>query len=401
MWAILIVMVLTGVAPSGQSAAVAVRLSAEGTTDTLLPGLQQHPCAANNGGLLPIGAFASPPSVRSESTPDSGHPEEELALSPGAPTQQLAGTWRRTAKSPIAAHEAAGAWTGDSMVVVDPRTGDTAQYFPQDDRWQERAQAPDGFVAGSPTIWTGEELLIITDANGITAGLAYDPETDTWRSTAVSPMGAPATAAWTGDSVVVATSLNAVAAYYPGGDCWERLPSLGGSSRIRALYWTGSSLFAESRLDGPDGEVTFAILDRVAGDWSNRGPFPVSNNSYDGVWIGDRVIYLAWWASDSANTSSASYDPFTNSWQEIRHDCHTQAQDAIWTGSMLFAGNGRRAYDPDSGNCYQIERPPVRLLGGDVLVWTGSELISWSGIAALPEQPRPQGVIFRPGSVGE
>ena len=65
--------------------------------------------------------------------------------------------------------------------------------------------------------------------------------------------------------------------------------------------------------------------------------------------------------------------------------------EAVAAGSSIVLGSGRAAMDVESGACGRFERPAAGIYGGGVRVWTGDEVIFWSGIKSLDGKPQRLG----------
>ncbi len=98
----------------------------------------------------PEGAYPTPSATPTESEANVGAAE-------------IDGTWLPMAPSPFGAQYAAAAWTGDALVVVDPKTARTASYDPVEDAWVELDPAPARFGTSDASTWTGTALMIFPD----------------------------------------------------------------------------------------------------------------------------------------------------------------------------------------------------------------------------------------------
>ena len=76
--------------------------------------------------------------------------------------------------------------------------------------------------------------------------------------------------------------------------------------------------------------------------------------------------------------------------------CHTNGDASLAIGSLVIADDGRRALDPDTQECYQLPEPSARLLAADVLIWTGRDVISLSGVRSLAGPVKRAGLAYRP-----
>ncbi|CAN5711189.1 hypothetical protein BH23CHL8_BH23CHL8_14740 [soil metagenome] len=371
-----------------------VRAAAEAT-----PGACSPPVLAVPGTETPA-AGASPGAEPS----DDASPAASPATAIGGPDLSR-GTWARMANAQFGSEYEPVVWTGTRMVAVDSDTGRTAVYRPAQDRWREVAPAPRRFDATARDVWTGRELIIleVTADEAIVDGLAYRPGSDRWRKTARLRTDADGEtdhalvdAAWTGTHVVVVDSLGLVAAYDPTGDCWVELERVPGEPWAWRLYAAGPWLLVESRRRGEPVEMR--ALDPATGTWSEPsvGPLDRSASEGGGMWIDGRLVYVSWYgAMDDGGVPNAVFDPVTMSWSAFEHDCGTRASGSVQVESFIVASDGRRALDGRTFACIDLPAPPRRLNGTERMVWTGHELIAWSGIKSLPEGPRRGGLVFR------
>lgn len=351
----------------------------------------------------PMSACEPPPfaAPNSELTPDelgTARPSDAPAWSEGR--------WRTMAPGPFGTAYAPATWTGNRLLVVDRDTGRTATYRPDRDRWREVATAPRRVEPDAPFVWTGTELVISDmsrDASTI-RGLAYDPGRDRWRELPRLPFESSdrdnsiTAATWTGTHVVVAEGLGLIAAYDPAADCWTelgRVPSEQGF--VWHLYQNGPRLLVESRT--PDDVVAMRSFDLASGEWSDPAVAPLDRRASEsgGVWMDGSLVYVTWRdASEYDGAANAVFDPSTMSWSVFEHHCTTRASRTIEANGSLIASDGRRALDPETLTCIDIPKAPRTLNGTEATVWTGSELIAWSGIRSLPEPPRRGGLVFEP-----
>ena len=273
------------------------------------------------------------------------------------------------ARAPFGTELDLSAWTGDRMLVTDWSTGRTASYDPAADRWRTRATAPHGVGSGARDVWTGRELVIVEvadDGPGL-SGLAYEGAEDRWRELAPRPAASDgldhglARPVWTGSHVIVVDAPGSVSAYDPATDSWLELPPVPGDGTAWAAYWTGSEVLVESRSE--TAGVTMAVLDPVAGTWSEPipGPLDIAAVRSGGTWIDGRVMYVSWSETDDEATGAwnAAFDPSTRTWSTFEHDCDTNAYGrTVAAGELLVANDARRALDSRSFACTELPAPP-------------------------------------------
>jgi hypothetical protein len=305
--------------------------------------------------------------------------------------------WRKIARSPFGAHLPAYGWTGEELVVVDVRSGRTASYDLATDSWTEHDRAPDRYDPFVAWVWTGSELLVLPDRL-VADPAAFDPATGSWRT--LSPMPSdiyfdPEHAAWTGEMVVVAGgSPPQAAAYHPVDDTWERLPRLPSGTYVIGLTWTGSHVLAETQLfDGQSIDV--AQLEPGSQAWVPGAPGPVKPGVGPGLWMGDALVYLRGDEEVAGPESNAAYYPDDDEWRPLERACDVDTIRGLAAKRLIVDHSARRAMDVDTGECHRYRNPPHRLYGGGARVWTGSEVIYWSGIASLIDPPERKGLALR------
>jgi N-acetylneuraminic acid mutarotase len=327
-----------------------------------------------------------------------------LIFADGARYDPVENAWvpmtRRDAPAPRFAHSAV--WTGTEMIVWggvafddDAPTGTGARYDPGADEWRpmSRLGAPDRRVEQT-AIWTGTEMVVWGGGDGTATfgdGGRYDPETDTWS--ALSAVNAPSprvlhTAVWTGTEMIVW-----------GGSSVARVPDM-------------------APLD--DG----AAWDALANTWRPLSSLeaPAPRAGHVGVWTGTAMI--VWGGADEASGSNpadvslqrdgGSYVPGEDRWTSIATVGAPEAAwlaTGVWTGSELVVwgavservdalhseahGDGGR-YDPllDAWVPISSHGEPDAAWGS-AAVWTGDELLVWSGTGS-PVGPTRGGAAYRP-----
>jgi hypothetical protein len=350
----------------------------------------------------------------------------KLALKPIA-----AGTpWKRLAKAPIAGRVGAGVvWTGTEMVVwggVDPRRdrpdlADGAAYNPRTGTWRKLAPAPTGMhgVVES-AVWTGTKAFFWTadwtSGDEGRAAALYDPRTNTWRSLPRGPLGGRqmSSTIWTGTEALILSGVTGDGFPEPVGGAidpntgrWRLFPAL---NRLTGLavgsVWSGH----EAYLMGDRYQCT--------GEHSRcENPRPVfleyepehdrlRTLSLDGA-PGAHLWPLAWAAGRVLFTDSydedrlVSYAPSSRRWAEgARRQCRHQrgywGEQSAWIEGRFVVGCARRAVQiyasrSDSWRTIRTTRSPLSSdRAGSAIVWTGEELIVWSGTLNRRENPMAQ-----------
>jgi len=200
----------------------------------------------------------------------------------GCCDQQIAGgaaytpatdSWRLLPKSPLAGRHAAGAWTGEEMIIAggegyagfspggEPHVvhfADAAAYDPATRSWRRLPSMPIGRGGGYYTVtydavWDGSEMIVVGGTQTgsdrpLARGVAYDPSTNRWRW--LPPMAFPResfVADWIGDQLIVWGGIgeggsipSSGETYDPIANTWSQLPRSPLRARVDAVgVWTG------------------------------------------------------------------------------------------------------------------------------------------------------------------
>lgn len=315
------------------------------------------------------------------------------------PLPVLDGTYEQLAESSFGSRQAAGAWTGEEVLVVDVPTGRAATYDVSSDGWTKMSDGIEGLGSGriqafSPWVWTGEEFIIFDRGSG--SGFAFDPGTESWRRTGQGPVTSPRLVVWADGRVIVGSGTRRVAAYDPEIDAWTKLPRAPGARRLEGLYWTGAEILAVTAPRNP-GVVSVAALDLATRTWGEPTKGPLSSVfAYAGRWTGEALVFAAGIPNGSipGHITNATFDPATDTWTTRDYDCPVTAGAGAWTGTLIIAllpsqalgSSVGHALDPSSGQCYALPESdlveafsPRGMRNGYATVWTGDEAILWSG----------------------
>jgi hypothetical protein len=317
-------------------------------------------------------------------------------------------------------------WTGQEMIVWGP-TPNGARYNPATDLWTPtssiRAPAP---RTGHAAVWTGSELLVwggLGSSGPIASGGRYDPATDSWQP--ISTAGAPAPSygmsrVWTGSELLV-WNQTAAGRYDPAQDSWRSMSTSGippGSAGQQAV-WTGSRVIVWGGFinnNTPMGlqSAAGAVYDPATDTWSPTSiagtPSPRSENAL--VWTGSSaMVWGGMVALDPSGGGGAQgtstgglYLPDQDRWYVTSvENAPPEESDfigtaAVWAASagvrgtgLVFASTGylasdNRAYDPASDTWTAISTLGA-IPFNNVLIWTGTELIVWTGNTAGRYRP--------------
>lgn len=326
------------------------------------------------------------------------------------------------------------------MVVPPPR------YAPE---WESLPDAPLDGRAGASSVWTGDRLIIW--GGGLTApmglhpdqdsigyvgdretpgrdtelgrvlfadGASFDPDRGTWHPIADAPFasGERAQAVWTGSEMIVLTSGAdaseiVVAAYRPGVDRWRLIDHPVGDGAVLEMVWTGSEVLLWGSFDhqAARGDIGYAYQpDR--GRWRELRDAPVPARQWHTVvWTGDEMV--VWGGTDLTGRADekfedAAYDPSSDTWRVIadapisdRHG-HT----AVWTGEEMLVWSGQTmremqdgaAYDPTRDAWRKLPAAPVAGRIGHVAVWDGRGMVVWGGRTVRGERAFADGAAYLP-----
>jgi hypothetical protein len=235
-------------------------------------------------------------------------------------------------------------------------------------------------------------------------GAPYRQSRDRWRpiETLVTepdeqPDHALTDAIWSGSHIIVVDGLGSLAAYDPAADCWVDLGEVPGEPWATHLYLAGPSLLVESRRG--DEPIEVRAFDPATRAWSepSGGPLSSEQSESGAVWSDERLVYMDWYAAgDDAQPAAARFDPATMTWTTFDPDCAANASGSMAVDGLVLASDVRRALDGRTLACVEVPTPPRRLNGTERLLWTGRELIAWSGIRSLPQGALRTGLRFRP-----
>lgn len=291
-------------------------------------------------------------------------------------------TWTKVPRSPFAAGDAVGAWTGREAIVVSGERENVvaAAYDPAANSWRTLAAPPlaNGASALNHAVWTGTELVVVgiatqDDRGTVNQVAVYDPVADRWRTGSIPPGPLPAfgDALWTGSDVAVVGHVNAsgksggndtLQVYDPATDRWRDIPwGLDGVRGQMTVAWTGSRLFVGG---GRNGDLLLrdaALVDPATGMWERVPDAPVAfagNDRFGELWTGSVVLTLA-----GEDARPVAFDPTTRTWQMgPASPIDSRREEASWAWvqprrSAIVWGGGFSFKDPTgiSGCCTPIE----------------------------------------------
>ncbi len=339
-------------------------------------------------------------------------------------------TWIPTGdvNAPDAREDHTAVWTGSEMIVWGGEvlqngyhyfnTG--AKYDPATDNWTTTSttNAPTA-RSGQTAVWTGSEMIVW--AGGDTTGLLntggrYNPMTDSWTPTNMT--NAPIArihhaAVWTGSEMIVWAgygcggncNLYSGGRYNPSNDSWTPTSTLNVPSARwdHTAVWTGSEMIVWGGTDAIPNHTflhTGGRYNPATDTWIPTSVMnvPLGRVGHTAVWTGSEMI--VWGGIDETfndTNTGGRYDPTTDTWTATTsladapsaRDSHT----AVWTGSEMIVWSGSMDSPCDNGNrnsggryepitdswtlTSTVNAPLARVY--HTAVWTGSEMIVWGG----------------------
>lgn len=316
--------------------------------------------------------------------------------------ERIEGTWRSLPESPFGAALGSGVWAGDQMIVTTYGRKRIAGYDPRTKRWTRYPGAPYVLQGFGPLTWTGQEVLVQTIEIGPDDErqvlLAFDPAARTWRQL-TPPFERFAHFIWADDRLIAASGAQA-ATYDPVRDAWAALPDVPGAAGVIGLDWTGehvlASVVSAPGRESQDTRIDVAVLDPDTRSWTLAAPSPVALLWPDPghVWTGSELVLFTDKKNNERRTFHAAYDPRADTWRTIDAACRVPARGAVWTGRLIVNGT-KLAYDPATGRCLRLPDRDDRTRNDPVRVWTGREVIEWSGARGDDMTPIPDGIRLR------
>lgn len=351
--------------------------------------------------------------------PASGEPPaqsgDEAAWSADSKMTDHRGRWKEIAKAPFGSTDVEAIWTGDEIILFERESRRVASYDPTADAWTRRAKMPERYDSDvfGPAVWTGSEVIIpglLQSSSGpnVLGGYRFDPGPGSWAQVAESDVASDAeasdqsdtkgtgvdAAAWDGSRVLAVTSDHEVAGYDPASDSWKHLRGIDDDGYVWRVYVGDMGPFVETR--DADG-ITLHSYDAETEAWTTEPASPLDPDAVreGAFWFGDRLAYVTFHPGGlDQGAADAWFDPATAEWTTFRHGCGgtwLKNDGATPAGSFLVDGAGRRMLDMEPGRCHRLPRQSPRFLGGQ-LVWTGEQLIYWSGVKDDSSAPTRRGL---------
>ena len=294
--------------------------------------------------------------------------------------------------------------------------GDGGLYDPDTDTWKliapaEGAPSPRVLAAAAGTgpaivVWGGGPS---SEGSALGDGARYDVATGTWAG--MSGAGAPSgrrapVAAWTGSRVLIWGGLAGGfpvaggALYDPASDSWTPVSTSGAPSARSgvAAVWSGKELYLFGGRPNGSGETNEGFAyDPVKDEWRPLPAKGAPSPRFDAfaAWAGGMLIVWGGESSADVLADGASYDPAADAWSPVPSGGapSKRSQRAGWSGwsgataarVVLFGGmdggnvkTDGRLFDP-VGGVWQATGSGAKKYQGGAGVWSGAELVVWSG----------------------
>jgi len=327
-------------------------------------------------------------------------------------------SWRPLPKAPLAGRLGESAvWTGREMIVWGgvTRSGaeahadsDGGAYNPATRRWRRIARSPSGVLGGGGTAsaWTGREMVVWAgnSPEGPAGGAVYSPRTNAWRVLAKGPLGVREgyASVWTGRELLIFgghtgnVATPTAAAVNPRTGSWRTLTALDavkGLAVANGAVWDGHEAFVSGSgiliaFNPKTGRVHRISLTKAH---IALQPLPQLDPI---AWTGSEVLFSTGAATSSSRIGVLRYNPTTGRWKNASRAPCTGSTQVAWAGGQLVAACGTKGLQIYTvrSDSWRTIKPAPSLLNShadSAIVWTGTELIVWSGIVNKPGNPTP------------
>ncbi len=334
------------------------------------------------------------------------------------------------AKATIAGRIAEGVvWTGTKMIVWGGlyrgkqirEVIDGAVYDPAADSWKKTATAPSGVTkaVGVASAWTGTNAVFWggNAPDGPTVALAYTLSSNTWKKLPAGPLGTRESFswAWTGTELLIVGGTSGdgfaspvAAALNPKTGGWTQPAPLNALKAFSAngAIWNGSRVFItgahylcpEQGSSCTKFKNMFVAYDPASDtmkefDLSKAPVDPKERGALSPIgWAGTEVALSV---ADDLSVGLLFFDPTTGAWRTgARPPAAPGADQTAWLGDryVMPAPGGRlQVYDVanDTWHVIPAGTSPMTTRNESAIVWTGSDLIVWSGYTGAIGNPTP------------
>jgi N-acetylneuraminic acid mutarotase len=326
-------------------------------------------------------------------------------------------------------------WGGDDALIVGG-TNTGGRYNLALDAWTPTStvSAPSGRHLHT-ALWTGSEMIIWGGLSGnipFKDGGRYNPTTNVWTKT--NTTGAPAargshTAVWTGTEMIIfggsgntAPWLNTGGRYNPSTNSWTATSTTGAPSprNLHAAVWSGNEMIIWGGATATFDTNTGGRYNPANNTWTaiSTTNAPSARNWTSYVWTGSKMLIWAGQTYDGTyiyHNDGGQYDPSTNSWTKTSLVGAPSPRGwfgYVWTGTDLIVWSGCGAnggfcsgsvvtggrYNPSSDlwtPISTVSAPAAR--NTFPAVWTGSQMIVWSGVDFTGAFLMTTGGVYTPG----
>lgn len=320
---------------------------------------------------------------------------------------------------------AAATWTGSKLFIFGGKDttgdlGDGALYDPSTDAWTilPTTNAPTARV-DAVAVTIGTRVLVWGGGSsmnniGLNSGKLFDLTTNEWLDVAVAPIGRRAPAAvWTGSRVIFwggnsgGSAIAGGAMYDPVMNKWTVLANANAPSARSnaAAVWSGSELLIfggrPSGIGSTNDGYGYDPAAGPTGSWRKLSSVGAPTARFDvfAAWTGSTMVVIGGRDSGTAFADGGAYNPATDTWTTTKVNPLGKRSAPVlrsgWnssgTSKIILAGglDETQALEVD-GHVYDSS---VNDWGAQITtwksmteheygvgVWTGVELILWSGL---------------------
>ena len=263
----------------------------------------------------------------------------------------------------------------------------------------------------------------------------------TWSLISPGPVSIAPQVAWTGTEAIVNQGgccadpgSMKLAAYNPASNSWRPLPQAPLSTRSGASKtWTGTEVVMAGgyATDPRTGFASNGVKDGAAWNpqtntWHAIAPMPVAVAFKYSVWTGSEVLV---WGSlvneqdvapglvPQGKETVLAYNPTADSWRMLPSSGLSSrlGEVVVWTGHELIVWGGRSPgtttsgipgdvladgarLDPVTGVWRRLAAAPVPGRSGAGAVWSGKEVLFWGGVANFDPDPNVEATYLGQGA---